>query len=135
MPLSREEDILRNTSILHFYLKITSPWGGVMIYNSCLLTLQMLHIKFGYDWPSSSGEEVVNARRTMDDRRQQTPTHRWPKILFATFWSSIQFLNWPSESGKKDFFKKKNLNVIFRDRNYFFMENGVAISELNWISI
>ena len=28
MPLSRERDFLRNTSILHFSPKITSPWGG-----------------------------------------------------------------------------------------------------------
>ena len=26
---------------------------------SCLLTLQMLHTKFGTDWPSSSSEEDV----------------------------------------------------------------------------
>ena len=28
MPGSREEDFLRNISILHFLPKITSPWGG-----------------------------------------------------------------------------------------------------------
>ena len=38
---------------------------------SCLLTLQMLHTKFGKDWPSSSWEEDVNARRTTDDDGRQ----------------------------------------------------------------
>ena len=38
---------------------------------SCLLTLQMLHTKFGKDWPSSSWEEDVNARHTTDDDGRQ----------------------------------------------------------------
>ena len=38
---------------------------------SCLLTLQMLHIEFAYDWPSSSLEEDVNSRRTTNDNGRQ----------------------------------------------------------------
>ena len=48
MPGSKEEDFLRNISILQFLHQITSPWGGgVMKFTiSCLLILQMLHTKF-----------------------------------------------------------------------------------------
>ena len=89
MPGSREEDFLRNTSILHFlpqnYLRFM--WGVMKFIISCLLTLQMLHTKFGYDWPSSFWVEDVNAWRTTHDGRRLTPTHgnrspewlRWPK--------------------------------------------------------
>ena len=37
-----------------FYTKITSSWDGEGVMNftiSCVLTLQMLHTKFGKDWP------------------------------------------------------------------------------------
>ena len=46
---SREEDIWRNTSILHFLPQNYLSLGrGVMKFTiSCLLTLQMLHTKFG----------------------------------------------------------------------------------------
>ena len=45
---------LRNTSILHFLPQNYLPFGwGIMKFTiSCLLTLQMLHTKFGQDWPS-----------------------------------------------------------------------------------
>ena len=68
MPLRRAEDFYT------FCPKITSPFGGGHeIYNLhyCILTLQMLHTKFGLDWLRSSSEEDVNARRTtVDDGRQ-----------------------------------------------------------------
>ena len=62
MPLSRAEDFLRNTLILHFLTKnyLTLEWGVMEFILSCLRTLQMLQNKFGYDWPSSSLEEDVN---------------------------------------------------------------------------
>ena len=63
MPLNREEDLLRNTSILRtFYPQITFPWGGAMTFIiSCLLTLQMLY---------SPWDEDVNERRTMTGANQ-----------------------------------------------------------------
>ena len=47
MPGSREEDLLRNTSILHFLLQNYLPFGwGVMKFTIyCLLTLRILHTK------------------------------------------------------------------------------------------
>ena len=46
--------------------------GGVMKFTiSCVLTLQMLHIKFGYNWTSGSWQEDVIARLVMDDDRRQ----------------------------------------------------------------
>ena len=49
MPLSREEDFLINTSILHFLPQNYLPLGvGVMKFTIfCFLTLQMLQTKFG----------------------------------------------------------------------------------------
>ena len=44
MPQGREEHFLCNTSILHF-LPHNYPWNSQ--FKSCLLTLQMLHAKFG----------------------------------------------------------------------------------------
>ena len=43
--------------------------GAMKFTISCLLDLQTLHIKFGLDWPSSSGEEDLknDARRTTTD--------------------------------------------------------------------
>ena len=73
MPLSREEDFVRNTSVLHFLPQNYLPLGvGVMKFIiSFLLTLQMLHTKFDQDWHSSSGEEDVNAQHTTDDNGRQ----------------------------------------------------------------
>ena len=47
------------------------PLGGGGHEISCLLTLQMPHTKFGWDWPISSWEEDVDARRTTDDDGRQ----------------------------------------------------------------
>ena len=45
---------------------------------SCRLTIQILHTKFGKDWPWSSWEEDDNGRRTTDaNRSPEWP--RWPK--------------------------------------------------------
>ena len=63
----------------------------------CLLTLQTLHTKFGYDWPSSSWEENDNGRRTMHLARRRTPTHsnrspewlRWPKNILCIYWPTF----------------------------------------------
>ena len=73
MPGSIEEDFLRNTSILNFLPQNYLPFGwGVMKFTiSCLLTLQMLHTKFGKDWPSSFWGEDVNAQPTTDDDGRQ----------------------------------------------------------------
>ena len=48
MPGSRVKDFLRNTAILHFLSQNYLPfkWGFMKFTISCLLTLQMLHIKF-----------------------------------------------------------------------------------------
>ena len=73
MSGSREENFLRNTSILHFLPQNYLPLGvGVMTFTiSCLLTIQILHTKFDKYWPNSSWEEDVYARRTTyDDGRQ-----------------------------------------------------------------
>ena len=73
MPGCREENVLRNTSILlclpPYYLPLKV--GVMKLTISCLLTLQLLHTKFGSYWPSSSSEEDVNARRTTDDDGRQ----------------------------------------------------------------
>ena len=64
MPESREEDLNRNTSIsiLQFlpqnYLPLGSyggeDWRVRKITISCLISLQMSHVKFGKDLPNSS---------------------------------------------------------------------------------
>ena len=47
-PWVEKKIFLRNTSILHFLPQNYLPLGwGHEIYNICLLTLQMLHTKFG----------------------------------------------------------------------------------------
>ena len=48
LPQSREDDFLRNTSLLLIFLRNYLPLGwGHAITISCLLTIQMLHTKFG----------------------------------------------------------------------------------------
>ena len=55
-----------------FTIKLPPLWVGVMKFTiSCLLTLQMLHTKFGLDSPSSSWEEDVNTWQTTDDDGRQ----------------------------------------------------------------
>ena len=39
---------------------------------SCLLTIQILHIKFGKDWPLERKMLTYDARRTMDFDGRQT---------------------------------------------------------------
>ena len=76
IPRRREKNFLRNTS--HFSQKYQGHHR---------LTMQMLHTKFSWDWPSSSYEEDVNARRTTHVAWRRTLTHsnrssewaRWPK--------------------------------------------------------
>ena len=46
-------------------------WGVMNFTISCLLTLQMLHTKFGKDWSSSFSEEDVKGRRTTHDDGSQ----------------------------------------------------------------
>ena len=64
---SREDNFVRNTSILHFlpqnYLLLC--WGVMKFEISGLLFQQMLHTKFGKYWPSSLLEEDVNGRRRL----------------------------------------------------------------------
>ena len=64
MPGSGEEDFLRNIAILHFLPQNYLPFGwGVMKFTiSCLLSLMMLHTKFG----KVSEEKML----TDDDGRQ-----------------------------------------------------------------
>ena len=47
-------------------------WGVVTFTISCLLPLQMLHTKFGQDWPSGFWEEYVNGWPTLHDGWQWT---------------------------------------------------------------
>ena len=70
------------------YLKLPPLGVRVMKFTiSWLLSLQMLHTKFGKDWLSNSWEKNVNGRRTTEDGWRRTPTHsnrspewlRWPK--------------------------------------------------------
>ena len=59
-PCPRVEKIFKEIQQFYtFYPKITSRGlgGGMKFTISCLLTLQMLHKKFGQDWPSSSREK------------------------------------------------------------------------------
>ena len=98
MPRSKEKDISRNTWILH---------NLPQFIISCLLTLQMLHTKIGWYWrsTSSSWEEDVKARPTMDDAQRTTmyANHcnrlpvwlRWPNKVFWNYninWNIFKFL-------------------------------------------
>ena len=67
MPGSREEDFLRNTSILHFLPQNYLPFGrggGHEFYNFLSPYLTDATYQFGKDWPCSSPEKDVNGRRT-----------------------------------------------------------------------
>ena len=52
--------------------------GGMQFTISCFFILQMLHIKFGQDWPCSSSEDI-NRRRTTD-AIQSNRSPEWLKI-------------------------------------------------------
>ena len=74
MPLSREEDFLRNTSILHFLPKNYLALGvGVHeIYNFLSPYSTDATYQIWLSLPSSSWEEDVNGRRTTHDARRTT---------------------------------------------------------------
>ena len=80
--------------------------------NSCLLTLMMLHTKFGKDWPHSSWEDV-NWWCTSDDSQWRTPTHsnwspewlRWPN-----YWRIIK--SWMSSNANMGDLNKKWHQVL-----------------------
>ena len=59
---------LRNTSILHFFTPKLLPLGvrAMKFTLSCLLTLHLLHTKFGQSWPGSSWEDVNTRCKTPD---------------------------------------------------------------------
>ena len=93
MPQSREEDFLRNTSILHFLPQNYLPWG-VGSWN--LQFLVSLPYRCYIPNLVKIGSVVLekkmltdNGRRTTHDTRRRTPTHsnrspewlRWPKNL------------------------------------------------------
>ena len=66
MTLSREEDFFTPK------LPLLGVRGVMKFTKSCLLTLQMLHTKFGKDWPCSSCEKMLtdDAQRTTTDANQ-----------------------------------------------------------------
>ena len=91
------------------YFVIISPWkrAGPLIWkNLNPLHLRMLCAKFGWNWPSSSGEEDENVKkftdgqtgrqtdRQTDDGRQKAHLSfqlRWAKNYFKNFVSCILF--------------------------------------------
>ena len=83
--------------------------GGMKFLISRLLSLQMLHTKFGKDWPSSSCE-VGHGRMTNDERRTQIDANRSP-FAINCLGHSFEYLrpgmlhakfgwNWSSGSGE-----------------------------------
>ena len=72
MPRSKEEDISRNTSMFHFflfnYLLLRFGWRVIKFTIPCLLTLQMLHTKFGQD----RSLVVIQKKMLSHDARRKT---------------------------------------------------------------
>ena len=71
MPRSREEDIFKNTSILHYLPKITSTWGG---WPWNLQFLVSLPFQCYISNLVKIGLVDVNGQRTMEDDRRQPIT-------------------------------------------------------------
>ena len=116
MPQSNENIFKEIQQFFTFYPKLTSPLGGVgglmKFKNSCLLTLMMLHTKFGKDWTHSSWEDV-NWRCMWDDSQWRIPTHsswspewlRWPN-----YWRIIK--SWMSSNANLGDLNKKWHQVL-----------------------
>ena len=99
---SGEEDFLISSMYFRYFL-IISPWkrAGPFIWtNLNLLHPRMLCAKFGWNWPSSSGEEDENVkslqtdRQTDDGRQVIRKAHvsfqlRWAKICVCSLWLHV----------------------------------------------
>ena len=82
-------------SSMHFrYFVVISPWkkAGAFIWtNLNPLYPRMLCAKFGWNWPSGSGEEDENVKSLQTDRRtdrrtdRQTTDDRWSEKLTWAF--------------------------------------------------
>ena len=72
LPRSKEEYFQKKIYKFYtFYPKLTSLGGGGMEFTiSCLLTLQMLHNKFGKDWQSFLRRDV-NTQQMLHDHGSQ----------------------------------------------------------------
>ena len=67
--------------------------GRVMKFTiSCLLTLQMLQIKYNLDWPSSSWEGDVNARRMTTHSNRSPELLQWSKNRMSFMFNVFKLL-------------------------------------------
>ena len=77
----KRRKVLKKYINFKFFTPKLPPLGvGVMKFTiSCHLTLQLLHTKLGWDWPSSFWEEDFNARRTPTCSNRSPEWLMWPK--------------------------------------------------------
>ena len=82
---SGEEDFLISSVYFHYFI-IISPWkrAGPFIWtNLNPLHLRMLCAKFGWNWPSGSGEKDENVKSLQTDR--QKTDKKWSEKLTWAF--------------------------------------------------
>ena len=92
---SGEEDILKFSSMYFHLFIIISPWkkaGRFFWTNLNSLHSMMLCAKFGWNWPSCSGEEDENVKSLRQRRRQRRQRRRtadkfWSEKLTRAFGS------------------------------------------------
>ena len=85
---SGEEDFLISSMYFHYFV-IISPWkraGPIIWTNLNPLHPRMLCAKFGWNWPSGSGEdENVKSLQTDGQTDRQTMDERWSEKLTWAF--------------------------------------------------
>ena len=138
---SGEEDFLFSSMYFHHFI-IIFPWkrAGPFIW----LNLNPLHpmmpcAKFGWNWPSGSGEEdflissmyfsyfvIISPSKKVGPFIWTILNPLHPRMLCAKFgW------NWPSGSGEEDFFNIVNVLSLFC--NYLPVEKGLDLHIKKWI--
>ena len=121
---SGEEDFLISSMYFHYFV-IISPWkrAGPFIWtNLNPLYPRMFCVKFGWNWPSGSGEEDENVKILRQQRQQRRRTT-------DKFWS--EKLTWAFGSGELKIQHKGNswtvkihfisLSDYFRECKMFFI--------------
>ena len=86
---SEEEDFLKLSTYFH-YLVIISPWkweGPFIWTNLNSLNTKMIFVRFGWNWPSGSGEEDENVKSLRQCQRSRTTNKFWLKKLTGAFGS------------------------------------------------
>ena len=116
-PSGSEEEFFFISSMYFCYFVIISPWkrvGPFIWINLNPYHTRMLCAKFGWNWPSGSGEEDENVKSLRQrQRRQRRTTDFWSEKLTWAFGTGELKINNNDDNGQGTHFDQRKLVYAF----------------------